>query len=280
MSTSRRPRAPLTLACALAGLFAFAGSMMNQPTAFAQPDSAPAAQQTPIAISTTFAPITNATPRARLPMVMRAPAAPTPAPVPATRCTTAQPSILPGWFVYEARHGGVYGIAEMCNPLDRAIYIDYAFDALDGMGNVIESISDSAWHPVPAGGVMCAESVFYNRPAGAAQYRFRVRAWREASRFLDYGGAVIHSTYDPVEHTVTGTVRNQTGEKVYVGMAVALYDAGAQILQCDELPSINDSSLDPGQITSFRSRFFDYDPIVNGILERVTQHVVSLSQTP
>jgi hypothetical protein len=88
------------------------------------------------------------------------------------------------------------------------------------------------------------------------------------------------STYDPAEHTVLGTVRNQTGAAAHVGMVVALYDAGGQILQCDEFPSVNDSSLDPGQTTSFRARFFDYDPVVAGILQRVTQHTVTLSRTP
>jgi hypothetical protein len=251
-------------ALAVAALSALA-ALMHQPVAQAQP-STQSTQSTPVA---------NVRPRARLPIVMRARATPTPAP----RCAGSQPNVLPAWLVYEARYSGLYGVGELCNPLDRAVYIDYAFEALDGQGNIIETISQSGWRPVPPRGVMCVESVFSNKPA-AARYQFRVRGWRDASSFLGYGGTLQGSSYDPSEHTVTGTVRNQTGKEVYVGMAVALYDAGGQILQCDEFPTVNDSSLDPGQTTSFRSRFYDYDPVVAALLQRVTQHAVVLSQTP
>jgi hypothetical protein len=184
------------LACVVAMLSAFA-ALMNQPVAQAQI----APQTTPIAIPTLYPtpalPTTNVTPGVRIPIVMRAintpvpptasptiPPPPTPTPAPVMRCAGTQPKVLPGWFVYEGKYGGLNGVGELCNPLDRAIYIDYSFDALDGQGNIIESISTSGWHPVPAGGVMCTETSFSNRPA-AARYQFRVRGWSTAAGFLD-----------------------------------------------------------------------------------------------
>lgn len=197
-----------------------------------------------------------------------------------TRCATTQPAILPAWLVYEGKYTGVNGVAEQCNPLNRAIYLDYSFDALDSRGNIIESISASSFNPVPAGGIMCARAGFSTKPANAAQFRFRVRGWSYASSFLHNGGTLMSSSYTSATHTVNATIRNMSNNDVWVDAAVALYDAGGRILQCDELPSINDWSLTPSQTTSLRSEFFDYDPVVVDLLKRATQAVVTLSKTP
>lgn len=127
---------------------------------------------------------------------------------------------------------------------------------------------------------MCTEAVFNIKPANSVAYRFRVRGWSMPTYASSYGGTVISSSYDSASHTVTGAIRNDTGHAVYVDATVALYDASAQILQCDTFPSINDYSLDPGQITSFKSKFYDFNPALVRILQQVTQYSVMLSKSP
>lgn len=110
------------------------------------------------------------TPRSiKLPIAMRALPTPRPTltptptapPTPPTRCRAIQPTILPSWYVYqdEGYSSSITGIGELCNPLARAIYIDYSFDAYDGQGNIVESISKDGYTLIPAGGT-CALKLF------------------------------------------------------------------------------------------------------------------------
>lgn len=268
MLTSRRVRGLLIAVCTGVMLAAASVFLLQQ---------AASAQSTPLPIPRLWVPIAA---RSRITPTPRP--IPTPPPAPVTQCTAAQPTFLPSWNVYQREFGSpwIVGVGVLCNPLNRAIYIDYSFDAVDGQGNIIESISDTSWHSVPAGGVMCVENTFYTRPANSARYQFRVRGWSYASQYFKYGGTVVSANYDYASHTVSGSIQNFASENVYVGGAVALYDGRSQILMCDELPTINDTSLVPNQITSFSSKFYDYDPAMERILQQATQYQVMLSRAP
>ncbi len=128
----------------------------------------------------------------------------------------------------------------------------------DGSGQLIDTSYDFLWDNLPAGEKSCF-AISLGQHSNWARYEF------ENPTYWTYGHAFPNITlinvtvnYDSSsnQYTFLGQARNDHGAPVSgVAIIITLYEATGRVIGCG-IGWPNDSSLDPGQTSSFKITFY------------------------